>query len=160
MKYLIIMLVVCVLGCGLRSQDSSSDNKNNRSNPMNAERSAIITAVFKTFIAQHDGDKSGVNIYFVGGDDGGRINLGDFASPSYVLKTGKGYEIIDGIYRDKDTGKICRSVSLKIVSIDGDIAIAAVAWRQSLLGGGGISYRLKKDSGGWRIEKIVGRFAS
>jgi hypothetical protein len=127
---------------------------------MKTDLEAIVTEVFRLFLKQHATPESEVKTYFVVGDDGGRVNLDDFTSPSFRLKAGPGYEFRDGRYRDKETGQPCKVVALKVVSVEGETATATVEWRQALLAAGGTAYQLRKNNGVWEIEKVVGSFAS
>ena len=120
----------------------------------------IAEVIFRVFLDEHATPREKVKIIYVGGDDGTRLKLDDFVRPAFVLKTGDGYEFRDGRYRDKETGRACTVVAVKIVSVEGDVATATIEWRQSRLGAGGKAYRLKKANGGWAIEKVIGSFAA
>ena len=158
----LILILVATAGSIIASEPATPhDTKSsNETNAMKTDLDGIVTAVFRVFLKQHATAESEVRIYYIGGDDGARVKLSDFASPSYSLKVGQGYEFRDGRYRDKETGQLCKVVALKIVSVDGEVATATVEWRQALLAAGGTAYQLKKKNGVWEIEKVVGSFAS
>jgi len=158
----LILIFVVAAGSLIASEPATSpDTKSSKeTNAMKTDLDGIVTAVFRVFLKQHATAESEVKIYYVGGDDGSRVKLSDFASPSYALKVGQGYEFRDGRYRDKETGQLCKVVALKIVSVEGEVATATVEWRQGLLAAGGTAYQFKRKSGVWEIEKVVGSFAS
>lgn len=60
-----------------------------------------------------------------------------------------------GQYRDKDTAQPCTKVVIGVMSVDRDVATAVVGWRQGYRAAGGTRYQLRRESGVWRVEKIL-----
>lgn len=156
----LVLLLTVLAGSEVVAEPRLASEGGGASVATQADRDAIAAAIFRYFLNGTAVPEEEARIYYVGGDDGHRLNLAEFSDPSYVLKRGKGCVLQGDVVREEKTGKLCMLVSLKVVSVKGDSGVGAVESYSGPLGFAGLALELKKARGVWKVVRVIGSGAS
>ncbi len=157
----IAILSVCTPWLGAAGgRDLSDASPRTRPHDMDPDLDSIATEVFREFLRQDRTPEDRVRVYYLGGNDGFRVDILQFATPRLVLKRGNGCKTTKDGDREADTGRPCAIIHIRILSIQQRTATAAVSWHEGPAGAGGISCELEKKDGAWMVESVTDVFAS